>query len=70
MTVDSETRSAHIDTFCQEHLPPRDSWPELVFELPELRYPARLNCAVELLDAVVAEHGADRPCLRSPGGES
>jgi 2-aminobenzoate-CoA ligase len=70
MTVDSETRSAHIDTFCQEHLPPRDSWPELVFELPELRYPARLNCAVELIDAVIAEHGADRPCLRSPGGES
>ncbi|HEX3589163.1 MAG TPA: AMP-binding protein [Pseudonocardiaceae bacterium] len=68
MTIDSETRSAHIDTFCRDHLPPRDTWPELIFELPELHYPARLNCAAELLDAVIERLGADRPCLRSPGG--
>jgi 2-aminobenzoate-CoA ligase len=70
MTVDSGTRSAHVDTFCQAHLPPRDSWPELVFDLPELHYPARLNCAVELVDTVIAALGADRPCLRAPDGET
>ena len=42
--------SAHVDTFARDHLPPPEDWPELRFDLPELRYPARLNCAVELLD--------------------
>jgi 2-aminobenzoate-CoA ligase len=41
--------SAHVDTFARDHLPPPDQWPELHFELPELRYPDRLNCAAELL---------------------
>ncbi|QXJ21381.1 AMP-binding protein [Actinomadura graeca] len=55
--------SAHIDTFCRDNLPPAGQWPELLFGLPELRYPERLNCAEALLDAAVARHGADRPCL-------
>ena len=59
--------SAHVDTFCRDHLPPSDQWPELIFELPELHYPDRLNCATALLDDVIAEHGADRPCLHCPG---
>jgi 2-aminobenzoate-CoA ligase len=58
--------SAHVDTFCRDSLPPFEQWPELVFDLPELRYPDRLNCAAALLDDVVAEHGPDRPCLRTP----
>jgi 2-aminobenzoate-CoA ligase len=58
--------SAHVDTFCRDRLPPVASWPEFLFELPELVYPERLNCAVELLDAVIAQHGPDRPCLLSP----
>ncbi|WP_405649259.1 AMP-binding protein [Streptomyces sp. NBC_00019] len=41
--------SAHVDTFARDHLPPPDQWPELHFDLPELRYPDRLNCAAELL---------------------
>jgi 2-aminobenzoate-CoA ligase len=59
--------SAHVDTFCRDHLPPADQWPELSFELPELRYPDRLNCATALLDDVAARHGGDRPCLHQPG---
>ena len=59
--------SAHVDTFCRDHLPPADQWPELIFELPELHYPDRLNCATALLDDVIAVHGASRPCLHSPG---
>src|SRR3954454_6226739 len=57
--------SAHVDTFCRDNLPPTDAWPELVTDLPGLRYPERLNCAAALLDDVVAEHGPDRPCLRT-----
>ncbi|MGA4792267.1 AMP-binding protein [Nocardia sp. AB354] len=55
--------SAHIDTFCRDNLPPRDEWPELVFDLPALTYPERLNCATALLDAAVATHGRVKPCL-------
>ncbi|MCM6773595.1 AMP-binding protein [Nocardia sp. CDC159] len=58
--------SAHTDTFCRDHLPPETQWPELIFELPELRYPDRLNCATALLDAAVASHGRARPCLHTP----
>jgi len=37
-------RTAHIDTFARDNLPPREQWPELLFDLPELSYPGRLNC--------------------------
>ncbi|MEU6017561.1 AMP-binding protein [Streptomyces sp. NPDC047515] len=60
--------SAHLDTFAREHLPPPDQWPELLFDLPELRYPDRLNCAAELLDRTVDRLGPDRPAFRTPDG--
>src|SRR6266513_1682304 len=61
--------SLHIDTFARDNLPPREQWPELLFELPELRYPERLNCATELLDRAL-EHGwGRRVALRFPEGE-
>ncbi|WP_327168966.1 AMP-binding protein [Streptomyces subrutilus] len=62
--------SAHVDTFARDHLPPADSWPELLFELPELAYPDRLNCAAELLDATIARLGPDRPAVRGGSGEA
>ncbi|MEV0678807.1 AMP-binding protein [Actinosynnema sp. NPDC050436] len=58
-------RSAHVDTFCRDHLPPPEQQPEFVFDLPELRYPDRLNCARALLDGAIGRFGADRPCLRT-----
>jgi 2-aminobenzoate-CoA ligase len=58
--------SAHLDTFCRDRLPPLVQWPEFRFDLPELNYPERLNCAAELLDVTAARDGADRPCLLSP----
>ncbi|MFJ2740042.1 AMP-binding protein [Streptomyces sp. NPDC087440] len=61
--------SAHTDTFPRDHLPPVEQWPELLFELPELQYPDRLNCGVELLDRPLAEFRADRPALRTLTGE-
>ncbi|MFD9485201.1 AMP-binding protein [Streptomyces sp. NPDC059991] len=60
--------SAHADTFSRDHLPPADQWPELVFDLPELRYPERLNCGAELLDRTIERFGADRPVFHTPQG--
>ncbi|MFE2549691.1 AMP-binding protein [Streptomyces sp. NPDC059355] len=61
--------SAHADTFARDHLPPPHAWPRLVFELPELAYPDRLNCGAELLDATIDRLGPDRPAFRSGSGE-
>ena len=60
--------TAHLDTFARDHLPPPDQQPEFLFELPELQFPAQLNCASELLDARVAAGEGGRVCLRAPGG--
>jgi 2-aminobenzoate-CoA ligase len=62
------TYSAHIDTFARDNLPPRAQWPELRFDLPELRYPERLNCATVLLTDHVAQGRGDRIAILSPGG--
>src|SRR5215212_9004488 len=61
--------SAHVDTFCRDHLPPVDHWPDLLVAEAGLGHPQRLNCAVELLDRVIDELGAARPCLLAPGTE-
>ncbi|MGX1915426.1 AMP-binding protein [Streptomyces phaeochromogenes] len=55
-----------VDTFPREHLPPPDQWPELRFDLPELRCPERLNCAAELL----ARTSPDRPVFRTASGDT
>ncbi|BDE08118.1 2-aminobenzoate-CoA ligase [Vulcanimicrobium alpinum] len=55
--------SAHVDTFARDHLPPREEWPEFLFTLPELQYPATLNAAAELLDAMVARGFGERPAI-------
>src|SRR5262245_65989532 len=60
--------SAHVDTFTRDNLPPVDQWPDLVFDLPELQYPDRLNCAEELLGGSIARVGPHRPCLRDASG--
>ena len=62
----STTPSAHVDTFARDNLPPVEQWPLMPYDLPELRYPERLNCAVSLLDDTVARLGPDRPCLLTP----
>jgi 2-aminobenzoate-CoA ligase len=60
------TASAHLDTFARDNLPPRAQWPQFRFDLPELQYPERMNCAVELLDRWVAAGAGDRPCVIAP----
>ena len=58
--------TAHVDTFARDNLPPRAQWPDFRFELPELQYPARMNCVVELLDRWTAQGRGAAPCLISP----
>jgi 2-aminobenzoate-CoA ligase len=58
--------TAHLDTFARDNLPPRAQWPDFRFELPELKYPDRMNCVAELLDRWIAAGWGDRPCLISP----
>src|SRR3954471_20400463 len=62
--------TAHVDSFARDHLPPLEAQPTFLFELPELRFPERLNCATELLDRHVAEGRGDRRCVSAPGGPS
>ncbi|WP_218242104.1 benzoate-CoA ligase family protein [Comamonas fluminis] len=59
--------SAHIDTFAADNLPPPALQPEFIFELPELQFPERLNCAVELLDKHVREGRGERLCIQAEG---
>ena len=57
--------TAHVDTFARDHLPPESQWPDMLLDNPDVAYPARMNCAVELLDrAIEAGHG-ERPAIWS-----
>ena len=61
--------SGHVDTFCAEHLPPFALQPARLWDgIPELDYPARVNCSVDLLEAMVSNGHADRPAIRWPAG--
>jgi 2-aminobenzoate-CoA ligase len=58
-------RSAHVDGFARDNLPPAAQWPDFLFSLPELRYPERFNCVTELLDRWIAAGHGGEPCLLS-----
>ena len=45
-------RSAHVDTFSRDNLPPPSQRPDFL-DSPDTRYPARMDAAVELLDAMI-----------------
>ena len=60
--------TAHADSFARDRSPTAEQWPELLFELPELQFPSRLNCATELLDkAIDAKGWGNRLCLQGSG---
>ena len=60
--------SAHVDTFARDNLPPPDAWPEFLFDLPELQYPARVNCGAALLDGAVARGWGARTAIIAEDG--
>ena len=66
MSIPSRGRTAHVDTFTRDHLPPIEQQPVYLFDLPELQFPPQLNCAVELLDKAVERGWGDRPCILGP----
>jgi 2-aminobenzoate-CoA ligase len=59
--------SAHIDRFARDRLPAPHLLPELLFELPELQFPPRLNCATELLDRAIDKGHGQRVCIQGLG---
>lgn len=59
--------SGHVDGFARAQLPPPGQWPVLNLSGPYAT-PARLNAAVELLDAVIANGGGRRIALVTPDG--
>ena len=58
-------QSAQADRFVHDRLPPREQWPELRYDLPELQMPPRLNVVAELLDRAPEKGWGERPMLRS-----
>lgn len=57
--------TSHLDAFILDNLPPENQQPEFIFELPELRYGAKLNCAAELLDGAVERGFGEKPAVYS-----
>ena len=59
--------SAHVDTFARDRLPAPALQPAFLFDLPELQFPAQLNCASELLDQRVLAGEGERLCIQGAG---
>lgn len=57
-------RTAHLDSFARDGLPPRELWPVMDPSLPPLcDYPDDLNIGTVLLDDAVAAGRGDRPAV-------
>jgi 2-aminobenzoate-CoA ligase len=59
-------RTAHVDTFARDRLPPPEQAPNLDWSSSPV-YPARLNAATELLDGALRRGWGDRVALRQAG---
>jgi len=57
--------SAQTDRFVHDRLPPRDQWPRLRYDLPELQLPDALNLVETLFSRALERGCGDRPMLRS-----
>lgn len=56
--------TTQIDRFVHDRMPPPEDMPCMIFELPELQFPAKLNAVVELLDRNVVKGNGNRILLR------
>jgi 2-aminobenzoate-CoA ligase len=59
--------TGHVDTFARDHLPPAETWPDLLLDRPEFAYPEYLNAAVELTDRMVEKGFGDSTALIGNG---
>jgi len=57
-------KTAHLDTFVHDNLPPIELQPDFICELPELEFPDKMNCAVEILDRAIIKGYGDRICIQ------
>lgn len=57
--------SAQTDRFVHDRLPPREQWPELRYDRPELRIPDQANVIHTLFARAIANGHGERPFLRS-----
>ena len=60
-------RTSHIDTFVSDGLPSEEDQPDYTFSLDSLRFPEKLNCAVELLDKQVERGLGNKVAILSHG---
>jgi 2-aminobenzoate-CoA ligase len=58
-------RSAHVDTFTRDNLPPAHKWPDIL--VAGFEYPEELNAGVELTDRMVASGFGDHVALIGNG---
>src|SRR5215510_1683933 len=58
--------TAHLDTFAHDNLPPRAQWPDFLFDLPELKYPERMNRIANVLTHRLGVAPGHRVLLRGP----
>eukprot|EP01037_Dinobryon_pediforme_P005951 gene5949-6022_t len=61
--------SAHQDSFARDNLPPPELWPEMIFTLPELHWPDRLNCADHFIDRHLRDGRGTNTAIIGPNGE-
>ena len=62
-------RSAHIDTFARDHLPPAEQQPDFLLDFPDVRYPERINC-VDRVRRRLGRQGPWRPRLPDLAGRA
>ena len=69
--VPGDGRTAHVDTFARDNLPPPELWAEIDYGgVPELAaYPDRMNAAAELLDRPVAAGDGGRRVFHFTGAD-
>ena len=56
--------TTQLDRFVHDRMPKPEDMPQLIFELPELQFPAKLNLVVELLDRNIVKGNGHRILLR------
>jgi 2-aminobenzoate-CoA ligase len=62
--------TAHVDRYALERLPRAELLPEFRYDLPELRYPERLNAVDRFVDRHVRDGNGRRRCVVAQDGTS
>ncbi|WP_138378850.1 AMP-binding protein [Luteithermobacter gelatinilyticus] len=55
--------TAHQDHFARKNLPPRETWPDFLLDLPGYSFPDRVNAATDILESQIAAGRGWKPAL-------